>query len=68
MLIEAQNKVKIGNIIEAIKLFELVIKRAKSTTDIVAEGISNFHLGIALFKMGEKERARSHLVEFQILS
>ena len=53
---------------EAIKIFESVLKRTRGS-DVVAECLANFHLGIMLYKQGkEKERARAHLVEFQILS
>lgn len=68
MLILAESKLNSGGVSEAIQILEAVLKRTRGI-DAVAECLANFHIGLALYKKGnEKERARAHLVEFQILS
>lgn len=50
---------------DAIKLFRKCLYEAKDN-DHEAECLANFHIGECLFTMNDFEKARVHLVDFQV--
>ena len=54
---------------DALKYFKRCIFHAKNNEDTEAECLAHYHMGECLFWEGkERERARGHLVDFQITS
>jgi hypothetical protein len=58
-----------GKVENAITMYKIALKKAKADMDQVIEAHLNFEIGMHMYsKKTENERARSHLVEYQILA